>query len=77
VTAASAHVNLARGHSQSCTKIFATLSRKVLTLDEGLQAALVAKDIPCMQELLRYGADINTCILSFAKAVSASDQALV
>jgi len=67
------NVNLAKGAFKSYTNFRNTFA-KVLTPRWGLRAALVAKDIPCIQELLRYGADINTCILFLAKAVSASDQ---
>ncbi|KAF2728574.1 hypothetical protein EJ04DRAFT_477137 [Polyplosphaeria fusca] len=47
------------------------------TLDEGLKAALAAKDYPCIQELLRHGADINKFPNALADAVRANDQNLV
>ncbi|KAJ4298060.1 hypothetical protein N0V90_005959 [Kalmusia sp. IMI 367209] len=44
------------------------------TLDEGLKAALAANNHPCVQELLRHGADLNKCPNALADAVRANDQ---
>ncbi|KAF2629711.1 hypothetical protein BU25DRAFT_408980 [Macroventuria anomochaeta] len=44
------------------------------TLDEGLKAALTAKDHPCVEELLRHGADLNRFPNALAAAVQANDQ---
>ncbi|KAJ4325018.1 hypothetical protein N0V94_000902 [Neodidymelliopsis sp. IMI 364377] len=45
-----------------------------VTLDEGLKAALTAKDQACIQELLRHGADINKYPNALANAIQSSDQ---
>jgi len=44
------------------------------TLDEGLKAALAANNHPCVQELLRHGADVNKCPNALADAVRSNDQ---
>ncbi|KAL1606732.1 hypothetical protein SLS60_004139 [Paraconiothyrium brasiliense] len=48
-----------------------------ITLDEGLKAALAANDHPCVQELLRHGADLNTSPNALADAVRSNDQNFV
>ena len=47
------------------------------TLDEGLKAALTAKDQACIEELLRHGADPNKSPSTLATAVQSNDQSLV
>lgn len=47
------------------------------TLDEGLKAALAANNHPCVQELLRHGADLNKNPNSLADAVRSNDQNFV
>lgn len=47
------------------------------TLDEGLKAALTAKDQACVEELLRHGADLNRFPSSLAAAVQYGDQDFV
>jgi ankyrin repeat protein len=48
-----------------------------VTLDEGLKAALAAKDQACIQELLRHGADINKFPNALANAIQSNDQNFV
>ncbi|CBX93198.1 hypothetical protein IAQ61_008921 [Plenodomus lingam] len=45
-----------------------------ITLNEGLKAALTANDQACIQELLRYGADLNHFPNALANAVRSKDQ---
>lgn len=47
------------------------------TLDEGLKVALGAHDYPCVQELLRHGADLNKFSNALADAVRSNDQNFV
>ncbi|KAL1601105.1 hypothetical protein SLS59_005775 [Nothophoma quercina] len=47
------------------------------TLDEGLKAALTAKDQACVEELLRHGADLNRFPSSLAAVVQYGDQDFV
>ncbi|KAF9738028.1 hypothetical protein PMIN06_008500 [Paraphaeosphaeria minitans] len=47
------------------------------TLDEGLKAALAANNHPCVQELLRHGADLNKNPNALADAVRSNDQNFV
>ncbi|PVI07225.1 hypothetical protein DM02DRAFT_609199 [Periconia macrospinosa] len=47
------------------------------TLDEGLKVALGAHDYPCVQELLRHGADLGKFPNALADAVRSGDQNFV
>lgn len=48
-----------------------------ITLDEGLKAALTAKDQACVEELLRHGADLNRFPSALGTAVQSHDPAFV
>ncbi|KAJ4410529.1 hypothetical protein N0V91_002016 [Didymella pomorum] len=48
-----------------------------VTLDEGLKAALTAKDQACVEELLRHGADLNKFPSALGAAVQSNDPAFV
>ncbi|KAF3052214.1 hypothetical protein E8E11_010159 [Didymella keratinophila] len=48
-----------------------------ITLDEGLKAALTAKDQACVEELLRHGADLNRFPSALGAAVQSNDSAFV
>ena len=57
--------------------LFASSGADQTTLDEGLRAALAANDHGCIQELLRHGADVNSCPNALADAVRSNNQNLV
>ncbi|KAF9698391.1 hypothetical protein EKO04_003625 [Ascochyta lentis] len=58
-------------------KLLAYSGADQVTLNEGLKAALVAKDQACIEELLRYGADLNRFPSALATAVQSNDQNFV
>ncbi|KAJ4347516.1 hypothetical protein N0V95_005347 [Ascochyta clinopodiicola] len=57
-------------------KLLAYSGADQTTLDDGLRAALVAKDQACIEELLRYGADLNRFPNTLVNAVQSNDQDL-
>jgi ankyrin repeat protein len=61
----------------NCVSLLASAGADQTTLDEGLKAALAAKDQECVSELLRHGGDPNKFPNALANAVRTNDQNFV